>query len=227
VLTCAPVSTSASIGPASSHPARWLVLFGVWLIYCAFGLVASSLAPLVQRIADDLSLSHAAMGSVMGAWQLMFIVSAIPCGIALDRLGSRRALLIGAACIALSAYGRSIASGYGELLLAVMLFGIGGPVVSAGAPKLIAEWFDGASRGLAMGIYITGPALGGVLALALTNAVLLPAFGDDWRPIFVLWAGCAAVAGAACARIPHRDRPPVACRTARCCARWSNAVRSG
>ena len=27
---------------------RWLVLFGVWLIYASFGLIATSLAPLVQ-----------------------------------------------------------------------------------------------------------------------------------------------------------------------------------
>lgn len=193
MLTCAPVS--AAVVSTTPHPARWLVLFGVWLIYCAFGLVASSLAPLVHRIEHDLAMSHAAMGSVMGAWQLMFIVAAIPCGIALDRLGTRRALLLGAACIALSAYGRSVASSYGELLAAVMLFGVGGPVVSAGAPKVIAEWFDGASRGLAMGIYITGPAVGGVLALALTNGVLLPHFAGDWRPIFVLWAGFTACAG--------------------------------
>lgn len=193
VLTCAPVS-AADVTPAP-HPARWLVLFGVWLIYCAFGLVASSLAPLVHRIESDLDMSHAAIGSVMGAWQLVFIAAAIPCGIALDRLGTRRALLLGAACIALSAYGRSVASNYGELLAAVMLFGVGGPVVSAGAPKVIAEWFDGASRGLAMGIYITGPAVGGVLALALTNGVLLPHFSDDWRPIFVVWAGFTTLAG--------------------------------
>lgn len=206
------------------HPARWLVLFGVWLIYCTFGLIASSLAPLVQRIETDLAMSHAAMGSVMGAWQLVFIVAAVPCGIALDRLGSRRALLLGALCIAASAWGRSAADGYAGLLAAVMLFGVGGPVISAGAPKVIADWFDGPSRGLAMGLYITGPAIGGVLSLTLTHPVLLPLFDGDWRPIFHLWAGAAAVAGgvwwliaglpvvrdltagrAAAAALPHRE----------------------
>ena len=144
------------------HPLRWLVLFGVWLIYGAFGVIATSLAPLVARIESDLSLSHVAMGSVMGAWQLVFIAAAVPCGMLLDRLGSRWALLLGALSIAASAWGRSLAHDYVDLLLAVMLFGIGGPIISAGAPKVIASWFAGSSRGLAMGLYVTGPAIGSV-----------------------------------------------------------------
>ncbi|MGB1884774.1 MAG: CynX/NimT family MFS transporter [Gammaproteobacteria bacterium] len=178
-----------------AHPHRWLVLFGVWLIYGSFGLIASSLAPLVQRIELDLGIGHTAMGSIMGAWQLVFIAAAIPCGLLLDRLGMRWALLIGAISIALSAWGRSIAQDYWSLLLAVMVFGIGGPIISAGAPKVIANWFEGSSRGLAMGIYVTGPSLGGICALTLTHPFFLPMFGDDWRPLFVLWAAVAMVAG--------------------------------
>ncbi len=177
------------------HPLRWLILFGVWLIYATFGLIATSLAPLVQRIESDLDISHAAMGSVMGAWQLVFIAAALPCGMLLDRLGSRWALLLGAASIAASAWGRAGAEGYAGMLLAVMLFGVGGPIISSGAPKVIASWFDGADRGLAMGIYITGPAVGAVAALSLTHAWLMPLFDHDWRAIFRLWAVLAALAG--------------------------------
>lgn len=180
----------------TAQPLRWLILFGVWLIYAAFGLIATSLAPLVQRIEHDLDMSHAAMGSVMGAWQLVFIAAALPCGMLLDRLGSRWALLIGALGIAASAWGRSVAGDFTGLLLAVMVFGIGGPIISAGAPKVITSWFSGADRGLAMGIYITGPAIGAVASLTLTHAWLMPLFEDDWRRIFRLWAILAAGAGA-------------------------------
>lgn len=178
------------------HPLRWLILFGVWLIYATFGLIAASLAPLVQRIEGDLGMSHAAMGSLMGAWQLVFIAAALPCGMLLDRLGSRSALLLGALSIAASAWGRSVAEDYAGLLLAVMLFGVGGPIISAGAPKVITSWFSGADRGLAMGIYVTGPATGAMAALTLTHAWLMPLFDDDWRRIFQLWAVLAAAAGA-------------------------------
>ena len=179
----------------STSPLRWLVLFGVWSIYCAFGLIVTSLAPLVKLIERDLGMSHAQMGSVMGAWQLVYIAAALPCGILLDRLGARWALLLGALCVAASAYGRSRADSFYGLLAAVMLFGIGGPIISAGAPKIIASWFQGQSRGFAMGIYITGPAVGGVVSLTLTHAWLLPHFAQDWRPILALWAAVAAAAG--------------------------------
>ena len=180
----------------SPSPLRWLVLFGVWLIYSTFGLIATSLAPLVSLIEHDLGMSHAQMGTIMGAWQLVYIAAALPCGILLDRLGSRWALLLGALCIAASAYGRGQAHSFGELLVAVMIFGIGGPIISAGAPKIIATWFEGPSRGLAMGIYITGPAVGSVISLTLTHAWLLPHFNQNWRVLLDLWAVVAALAGA-------------------------------
>ena len=66
---------------------RWLTLFGVWLLYGSFGLVATSLAPLASLIIDDLSMTHTEMGLAMGAWQLVYIFSAVPAGILLDRIG--------------------------------------------------------------------------------------------------------------------------------------------
>jgi cyanate permease len=164
-------------------------LSGVWLQYAAFGLVATSLAPLTGLIESDLKLTHAEMGTTMGAWQLVYIVSAIPCGILLDKLGPRWALIIGSLLIALSVFTRGTADNFFELILAVMLFGLGGPIISAGAPKVIAEWFTGSSRGMAMGIYMTGPAIGGLVSLTMTHSVLLPALDGAWQNVMFLWAG--------------------------------------
>ena len=175
-------------GTEAPHRYRWLMLAGVWLLYWAFGLVASSLAPLAGLIESDIGLSHVAMGSIMGAWQLVYIASAVPCGILLDRLGARRAMVIGGVLIACSALARGMADNYLQMLFAVMLFGLGGPIVSAGAPKVIAGWFFGQSRGLAMGIYMTGPAVGGIVSLTMTHSVLLPVLDQSWRGVFIMWA---------------------------------------
>ena len=102
------------------------MLLGVWLLYLAFGLNVGALAPLVPVIEADLGLSHSAMGRVLGAWQFVFIIAAIPCGILLDRLGSRWAMLGGALLIGVSAFWRSIADDEISLLLAVGIFGLGG-----------------------------------------------------------------------------------------------------
>jgi|TARA_B100000470_G_scaffold136320_1_gene105617 cyanate permease len=163
------------------------MLLGVWLLYLSFGLNIAALAPLVPVIESDLGMSHSAMGRVLGAWQFVFILSAIPCGILLDRLGARWAMLGGALLMAVSAFWRSIATDEISLLLAVAVFGLGGPIISTGAPKVVSAWFESRQRGLAMGIYVTGPGIGAIVGLLLTNAVLLPALDNDWRQVLRLW----------------------------------------
>jgi len=170
------------------------MLGGVWLLYFCFGLTSASLAPLVGPITADLGIGHAAMGFVFGAWQLVYIASAAPGGAAMDRIGPRRTLFFASLVIAGSGLLRAHADGYGFLLFAVAIFGLGGPLVSVGAPKVIALWFEGRDRGLAMGIYITGPSLGMIAALAFTNPVLMPLFDQDWRAVLSAYAGFTALA---------------------------------
>lgn len=187
--------TAPKLVAVQPTPFRWVVLAGVWLIYVTFGMSTVSLAPLVVPIQRDLDVSHGMMGFVFGAWQAVFIVSAVPCGTLIDRIGARRALPLAALFIAVSGLMRSAAPDAATLWVAVAVFGIGGPIVSIAAPKLISGWFHGAERGFAMGIYGTGPALGSVAVLSLTNSVMMPAFAGEWRSILQLWAGLALAAG--------------------------------
>ena len=167
---------------------KFLLLLGVWLLYGSFGLIATSLAPIAEMVIADLAMTHGEMGLIMGAWQLIYIFSAVPAGMLLDRIGTKKALAIGGSLIALSAFARTGASDFSELLGAVMLFGLGGPIISAGAPKAIVSAFEGSARGLAMGIYMTGPAIGAIVSLTLTNSFLLPVFEGDWRNVMLLWS---------------------------------------
>jgi len=176
-------------------PYRWVVLFGVWLIYFSFGLTVAALGPLVTPITDDLKMTFGEMGTVLGAWPLIYILAALPCGFLIDRIGPRHGLLIAAVIMGLSGLLRGAADTHLTLFLAVAIFGLGGPLISIGAPKVIALLFQGKNRGLAMGIYITGPGLGGVIAASTTNSVLLPFFDENWRLVvgaygfFTLFSG--------------------------------------
>ena len=176
-------------------PYRWVMLGGVWLIYYCFGMVISSVAPLVNVIVADLKLSLSGMGGILGAWQLVYLFAAIPLGIAIDRIGLRLCLTLAAIIIALSAIARGFAYDDFTLWLAVAFFGLGGPLISIGAPKVIASWFGSKERGLAMGIYMTGPALGGITSLSLTNSLLMPLVDNQWQLVFFIFgavaAGCA------------------------------------
>lgn len=180
-------------GSSPPHPYRWYVLGGVWLVYFCFGLTTMSMAPLVPQVVRDLGISHAEMGMVLGGWQLIYIATAAPCGAVVDRLGPRVGLLLSALFVAASGFLRAEATDFWTLFAAVMVFGIGGPMVSIGAPKLISLWFKGPERGMAMGIYVTGPATGGIISFSLTNSVLMPLTDNDWRAVLMIFAGVALV----------------------------------
>ena len=188
------MAETAGFTPAT-HPYRWALLGGVWLIYFCFGLTAAALAPLVQPITQELGLNHSAMGAILGAWPLVYIVSAIPCGALLDAAGARRSLLLAALLIGLSGVLRGLAEGPASLFLAVAVFGLGGPLISIGAPKLIGQWFEGGERGFAMGVYVTGPGVGGIVALALTNGAMMGLTGGDWRAVLFAYAGFVLACG--------------------------------
>ena len=166
---------------------RWVILFLVWLLYAAFGLVSRSVAPLVTPILRDLNMSYSQMGIILGSWQLTYIVVAIIAGAILDRWGIRKSLFIGTVIIGLSATLRYFPIGFSTFLPVVAVFGIGGPLISVGAPKTIASWFRGKGRGTAVGIYTTGPWIGGLIALSATNSLIMPVTGYSWRLTFVYY----------------------------------------
>ena len=174
---------------------RLLVLFGVWFVYFCFGLTIASMAPLISPISAELGIGNSLMGLILGAWPLTYILAAIPSGVLLDRLGARRMLVLACLIMAASGLARSYSETPLQMLLAVALFGIGGPMISVGAPKIIARLFKGKARATAMGIYVTGPYLGGILALSLTNSLVMPIVGEDWRHAMQVYALLVAFSG--------------------------------
>ncbi|MCL0102068.1 MFS transporter [Dehalococcoidia bacterium] len=190
------VSNTVKQFPASSASRyRWVILASLWLVYLSFGLITASIAPLINVISEDLHLSRAAMGSALGTWALVYIGAAIPAGMVIDKFGVRRALATGAFIIGLSGILRAFSVDYTTFLLAIAVFGVGGPLISIGAPKVVSTWFSEKDRGTAVGVYMTGPAIGVVLALSTANSVFMPITGDSWRVTLGLFSSVALVAG--------------------------------
>ncbi len=181
-----------TIAPEAMTPERsgfrWVMLAGVSLLYGCFGLLMAATAALVTPIRTDLGLSGAAMGTILGTWQFVYLFTALPAGSLLDRFGLRPCLLAAALILAASAALRATADGYWTLLFAMMVYGVGGPLISIGAPKLVRRWFDDHSRGLAMGIYTSSTAIGSIFGLTLSNAVLMPLVDYRWRTVFLVYA---------------------------------------
>jgi cyanate permease len=146
-----------------------------------------SLPPVVTPILRDLNMTYSEMGFIMGSWQLVYIPVAVFAGYAIDKWGIRKSLFIGALIIGVSEGLRYYATGFLTLLPLVALFGIGGPLISIGAPKVVSSWFRGNDRATAVGIYTTAPWIGGLFSIAATNSVIMPLTGESWRLTFLYY----------------------------------------
>ncbi len=202
----AAVSGGDTAGSTGNY--RFWLLAATSGLYIGFGLVATSLAPVVSEISADLGLSISQMGVVLGAWQFVYLGAAVPAGRALDRIGLRFGLLLGIVLIAASGFGRAMATGWWSLIMAVGLFGVGGPLVSIGAPTLVSLWFRGPERGFATGLVTAGPVIGSIITLLSANSVLMPAFDGRWQLVVAAFAAGAALLGLFFLAVTAR--PPVA-----------------
>ena len=186
VSTGQPATRPPQQAMTEANPYRWVILFLLWLLYASFGVTAATIPPLVDPIIKDLNMSFSQMGLVLGAWQFVYIFTASPLGAVVDRLGVRRSLGIGIIIVWVSLVLRGFAVDFYTLLFAVALFGVGGPIISIGAPKVVALWFQGNQRNLAAGIYTTGPLSGMAIALATAAGVVMPLTGS-WRGISLIY----------------------------------------
>ena len=189
-----PMGSSSPV--ASRSPRRWLMLALLSVLYASFGITTGTIPPLVGPIMEDLNMTHSQMGLVLGAWQLVYIGTAFTAGTLVDRLGIRRSLGVGIIVVWLSLVLRGLAVDFFSLFLAVALFGVGGPIISAGAPKLVALWFQGNERGIASGIYITGNVIGVAFALATAGSIVMPMTGS-WRGVSLVYGAIVLVVIAA------------------------------
>ena len=171
------------------------MLGGVAAVYGSFGLIVASTSALVPAIRADLDLSRGQMGLVLGAWQLAYIGASLPAARIIDRIGLRQAILVSISLMVASAILRSAAQGFITLLLAVAVLGVGGPLISIGAPKAAAVLFAGAERSRAVGVYGTAPAIGGAIALATANGIVGDLLDNSWRSVSLVYAAMSALAG--------------------------------
>jgi MFS transporter, CP family, cyanate transporter len=179
-------------------------------VYFAFGVVTTAIPPMIDEVRADLDLSRSAVGVALGAWPLIYVVTAPVAGRVIDRIGVHRAVVIGMALMSASVLIQAAAQGLFTLWVAIAIFGVGGPLISASAPKMVADWFVARSElPRTVGLYTSAPALGGVVTLILTNSVLLPLLGS-WRTVLVAESIVCIVATVAWVVVHHAAPEPPA-----------------
>ena len=202
----------ASSGPRARIAAYPLYALGLLTAINILSFVNRSVIfALFEAIERDLGLSDQDAGWLAAAYVLVFSLAALPLGVLSD-LRSRRAVLAWgvAAWSAFTILG-ALVQGFWQLFVCRAAVGVGGAAAAAAAAALVADFFPGSRRALAMGIYMSGIALGGVLGIVL-GGELQAVYG--WRLAFVAVGLPGLLVAVLAARLvdPTRPRPSLSVR---------------
>ncbi len=118
------------------------------------------------------------------SFRVAYAVMPTVAGRLLDRLGTRRGLLISVTWYSIAAMMTAAAQGLRSFMVFRFLLGTGEAANWPGATKAVAEWFPKTERGWAVALFDSGSAIGAAIAPALVVG-LHHAFGS-WRPVFVV-----------------------------------------
>jgi MFS family permease len=137
---------------------------------------------LFEPVKRDLGLADAHLGLLGTAYVLVFSVASLPAGL-LGDVGSRRAVIAGGVLLwSAGTVLSGLAQGFTTLFLARALVGLGGAAAATASAALVANYFQGRRRSVAMSILMVGLAVGGVLGI-LVAGQLEHTFG--WRVAFI------------------------------------------
>ena len=158
---------------------------------------------LFEPLKHDLNLTDAHLGWLASAYVLVFSIASLPLGVLSD-MRSRPAVIaagVGFWSVCTSAGG--LVRGFLPLLLTRAGVGLGGAAAGAASTSLVATYFEGPRRALAMGVFMAGIPLGGVLGILIAGQLGV-AYG--WRVAFLALGVPGFVLGAVAARLIDPSR---------------------
>ncbi len=187
--------------PRITGPYRYYALALLAVINLLNYLDRNVIFALFEPIKRDLQLSDTQLGWLGSAYILVFSVSALPFGVLSD-LRSRRAVIAGGVAFwSAFTFLSGLVRGFWGLFACRAAVGIGEAAYGPASQSLVADFFPGRRRALAMGVLASGIALGGVLGLTL-GGTLEARYG--WRVAFM----AVAVPGFLLAFLAGRLRDP-------------------
>lgn len=160
---------------------------------------------LFEPIKRDLALTDGQLGWLGSAYILVFSVAALPLGVLSD-LRSRRAVISGGVTVwSAFTFLSGLVGNYWQLFFCRAAVGVGEAAYGPAASSLVADYFPGPRRAVAMGILASGVALGGVMGLLLGG--YLEAL-HSWRVAFMVVGLPGFICAVLVARLPDPARRP-------------------
>ena len=160
---------------------------------------------LFESIKRDLALSDTQLGWLGSAYILVFSVAALPFGVISDLRYRRAVIAWGVTVWSAFTFFSGLVRSYWQLFTCRAAVGIGEAAYGPAAASLVADYFPGPRRAMAMGILASGVSLGGVSGLLL-GGWLGGTYG--WRVAFMTVGVPGFLCAVLVARLIDPTRPP-------------------
>jgi MFS family permease len=161
---------------------------------------------LFEPIKRELHLSDTQLGWLGSAYVMVYALSAVPLGVLSDLKSRRAVIATGVAFWSLFTAMGGLARTFAQLFVCRSMVGVGEASYTPAAQALIADYFPGRGRALALGIFWGGLALGGVLGIWV-GGELEGLYG--WRAAFL----AVGIPGFILAMLAAQLRDPARART--------------
>src|SRR5262245_39976997 len=172
---------------ASSTASLLRLLCLLWLAGVSIRVTLLAVPPVIPLIRDELHMSEAQVGFLVGLPVLIFAIAAVPGSLLVARLGATLTLIAGILITAVAGAGRGGAADAWQLYAMTVLMGAGIAIVQPALPEIVREWLP-KRVGLGTATFTNGMLAAVMLAPALTIPVVLPLVGGSWRVDLVVWS---------------------------------------
>ena len=207
--------------PRQGGRAGWAVLVAYAAVVGCTQMLWLTFAPIDTDAARDFGVSKNAVGWLAQVFPLMYVVLALPAGVALDRW-FRRSLMMGAGLTALGAVIRLVSQTFLGALAGQLVVAVAQPLVLNALTKTATGYLPENERPAGIAVGSATQFLGAFLALAM--GPLLEG-RHDLGTLLEVQAAISVIAAAALAvglrRAPNSEGPPAAIGVAEMRAVWA------
>ena len=188
-------------GEGTADRYRWVILGVLWVTYIVVFLNRLSVGPLAPFFKDDLGITSTRVGLVMSAAAFGYMLSMLPIGWVVDKIGARWPLVAGEVIAGMCMIGLFFVTSYTALLTLMFITGLGCGFLLPATSQGVIVWFPLRERATVMGLKQTAVNIGGIITAATLPSIAL-ALG--WRYGF-LFLGILAIGIAVVALALYRD----------------------
>ncbi len=185
-------------------PNRWVVLAALFIARSSLGYHFQSVASVSPLLVEDLGIDFTEVGTLIGLFSILGVVTALPAGFLGERFGERRICLFGLALMAAGGFVMWLGDAFTLIAVGRVVAGTGGVIITVLMVKIVGDLFEGREVVTALAVLMNSWPVGITIGLWAQGS-LAESWG--WQMVF-LTAGIGSGVGFLLVAAMYRPRSP-------------------